>query len=84
MTLTWKSGSVREKIPISELAEALDILGIEGKSMVITYLLASDQTKTPPGHIELSIVEEVLQSLFGDGSQILLSIIQNDKCRSSE
>jgi hypothetical protein len=47
--------------------------------MVIGYLLASDQTKTPPEYIQQSIVEQVLQSLFGEGCEILLSIIRNNK-----
>ena len=76
MTLTTKSDPASRKIPISELAKALEVLGEEGKFRVVARLMACEETKNPPRKIQLSRVEEVLQNLFGEGSQILLSIIK--------
>jgi hypothetical protein len=79
----WKSGSTNDntikEVPVETLENALDKLAKNVKESVMAHLRAHYHIKSTNGYIQLGELEAALQSLFGEGSTLLMRLITSQK-----
>jgi hypothetical protein len=74
MGMNTSINCTENKIPIMELNEALSLLGERGRKGLMDYIQVHNPNASE-GYIELEMVDEVLQKVFGEASELLMKQI---------
>ena len=74
MNTTWNC--TESKIPLMELDKALGLLGERGRKGLMNYIQVRNPNSSE-GYIDLEIVDDVLQKVFGEAAELLMNQIRH-------